>query len=285
MRSTERTFFPIGRAIQLLILMVCAAVLSSTALAQKTKFSDAATKKDVAVRTAIPEGGPAPTSVFITNGTMNCKAYSQQSGVDNVIGGRELVLDFGGTYDASFDFRTYTAAQGNVELVGTTPTTPPGTVSVSANATTLLSFMTQKQITAVILQDASKTYVYGYDIPQIGYTTSGMNLSTNGAAITNIHFCFNQPLTPTAADATVSGRVLTPGGRAISGARITVIDAESGETFSAVTNPFGYYTVEGLEAGRLYTATVERKGYKFANATRVVSLTDSLADMDFVSNQ
>ena len=269
--------------------MACVAVLSSAVFAQRTRSFDDGnvfTKQKTVERTAIaPELGTQPTTTYSTNGDLTCKGYSQLSAVDNVVGGRELLLAFGGTYSTTFDYRDYLATQGTVDLIGTTATTPPGTVTVSTNTNTLLSFMTAKQITAVILRDAVKSYVFVYDIGGIHYTNDGNNLSTNGVAITSISFCFNQPVVPTAADVSISGRVLTPSGRAVGGARITVTDGSTGEIFAAITNPFGYYTIDGLEAGGFYIATVAKKGVKFETDTRAISLSDSLADVDFVSKQ
>lgn len=289
MKLLERGILFFERPLRLLCFLACATVLSSAVFAQRTRsFGDGSifTKEKTVERTALAsEAGTQPTSTFSTNGDLNCKAYSQLGRADNVVGGRELALDFGGTYSTTFEYRDYVSPQGVVDLIGTTATSPPGTVTVSTNSNTLLSFMTAKQITAVILRDGTRSYVFVYDIGGIHYTNDGMNLSTNGAAITGISFCFNQSVIPTAADVSVSGRVLTPSGRAVGGARITITDGSTGEVFSAMTSPFGYYTVEGLEAGGFYIATVAKKGVKFETGTRAFTLNDSLADMDFVSNQ
>ena len=90
---------------------------------------------------------------------------------------------------------------------------------------------------------------------------------------------------PTAADVSVSGRVLTAQGRAVSGARITVTNAGTGRIYSAMTDPFGYYTIEALDSEAFYVANVSKKGMKFVEDTKSFSLTDNVADMDFVANQ
>ena len=94
----------------------------------------------------------------------------------------------------------------------------------------------------------------------------------------------NTQLTPSAAAASVSGRAVDSLGRGIGGARITVTNAQNGNTFSAITNPFGYYTVTGLEVEEFYTITISHKRYTFADDTRTFSLHDDLGGVDFVAN-
>jgi len=94
----------------------------------------------------------------------------------------------------------------------------------------------------------------------------------------------NSQLTPSAAPASISGRVLNSFGAGIGGARLTVVDAASGETFAAISNPFGYYTVEGTEVGNFYIMTVSHKQYVFADNTRTFTLQDNVSGMDFIAN-
>ena len=73
-------------------------------------------------------------------------------------------------------------------------------------------------------------------------------------------------------------------GYGIGGARITVTNAADGSLHSALTNPFGYYTVSDLSVDEFYTISVSHKRYEFADGTRTFSLTDNIADVDFVAN-
>lgn len=88
------------------------------------------------------------------------------------------------------------------------------------------------------------------------------------------------PLAPTAANATVSGRVVTDTRRGISKAYVTMIDAE-GNLRSAVTNPFGYYRFVDVRVGEFYVLSVRHKRWRFE--TRVVSVNEDLSDLDFVA--
>jgi hypothetical protein len=87
-------------------------------------------------------------------------------------------------------------------------------------------------------------------------------------------------LAPTAAFVPVGGRVMTDDGRGLFGAKV-VISGTDGTARSAITNPFGYYRFEGIEAGRTYVVQVAHKRYSFA--PRTVSVSDEIADLNFVA--
>ncbi|MGI8812875.1 MAG: carboxypeptidase-like regulatory domain-containing protein [Pyrinomonadaceae bacterium] len=94
----------------------------------------------------------------------------------------------------------------------------------------------------------------------------------------------NLQLAPSAAPASVSGRVIDSYGRGVSGARITVTEASDGSSHVVLTNGFGYYTVDNLPAGELYVVTVAHKRYTFTDDTRALSLNEDVADLDFIAN-
>lgn len=85
---------------------------------------------------------------------------------------------------------------------------------------------------------------------------------------------------PTAANVSVSGRVLTRNNTGVFRAVVTITDA-AGNARSAVTNPFGYYRFEGLEAGQSYVVSVTSKRAKFA--PQVITPNESLTDVNFIS--
>lgn len=92
-------------------------------------------------------------------------------------------------------------------------------------------------------------------------------------------------LAPSAANGGISGRVITPGGRGIGMTTVTISGGTLGHPVTALTNPFGYYSVAGLEAGQTYSVSVSAKGYQFAESTRIITVQDDLAGVDFVSIQ
>lgn len=91
-------------------------------------------------------------------------------------------------------------------------------------------------------------------------------------------------LGPTAAKVTAGGRVITAAGRGISGVLVTIIEPD-GNQRTTTTNPFGYYLFQHIEVGNTYIFTVSGKRYSFGQPTQVRFITDSLTDIDFVSNQ
>ncbi len=102
--------------------------------------------------------------------------------------------------------------------------------------------------------------------------------------------CFNggwgiEFLTSTAANASISGRVLTAGGNGIRNAEVVISGGTLTEPMRVQTGSFGYYNFEGLQTGQTYIITVNSRRYVFSVPTRVVTLSDNIADLDFVAIQ
>lgn len=89
------------------------------------------------------------------------------------------------------------------------------------------------------------------------------------------------PLSPTAAGVTITGRVRTADGTGIRNAILTLTNAE-GETRTAVSSAFGYYTFLDVPAGQTYILSVSTKRYAFGQPQIVIAVQDSLDDVDFV---
>jgi hypothetical protein len=90
-------------------------------------------------------------------------------------------------------------------------------------------------------------------------------------------------LPSTAAPATISGRVMTADGRGIRNAKVVVTGNSLQEPLIATTGSFGYYSFAGLTAGETYVVTVNSKRYTFTAPSRVVTLVDNIADMNFTA--
>jgi hypothetical protein len=99
--------------------------------------------------------------------------------------------------------------------------------------------------------------------------------------ISNVDFSI---VAPTAAAASVSGRVLNSSGRGISRAVLTIQNTTDNEFRRGVTNQFGYFTFLDLPVGNFYILTVERKGIEFSDNTQSFTLNDNLTDIKFISN-
>jgi trimeric autotransporter adhesin len=87
---------------------------------------------------------------------------------------------------------------------------------------------------------------------------------------------------PTAASATISGRVVNSSGRGISRARLSITDA-NGQIRFAATNPFGYYRFADLPTGAEYVLSIGSKNYEFEQPTRLISLQDNLEGENFTA--
>jgi hypothetical protein len=87
----------------------------------------------------------------------------------------------------------------------------------------------------------------------------------------------------TAAGASLSGRVTTSDLRGIRNAKVVVSGGDLREPIITTTGSFGYYMVDGLNAGQTYVVTVNSKRYNFTVPTRVVTLVDNVRDLDFTA--
>lgn len=88
---------------------------------------------------------------------------------------------------------------------------------------------------------------------------------------------------PTSAVAGIGGKVVTGDGRGISGAVLTISGGNLIHQKTAITNPFGFYRFEGLEAGQTYIVTVGSKRYLFSTPTRSIELLDNINGYDFIA--
>ncbi len=84
---------------------------------------------------------------------------------------------------------------------------------------------------------------------------------------------------PTAAAATVSGRV-TNGKRGIAKARV-YLTGQNGETRTAMTNPFGYFSFSEVHSGESYIVNVFSKSYTFL--PQVITVYEDLDNLNFLA--
>lgn len=82
---------------------------------------------------------------------------------------------------------------------------------------------------------------------------------------------------PTAAAAIVSGRV-TNGRRGLAKARV-YLTGQNGETRTAITNSFGYFSLSDVQAGESYIITVLSKSYTFL--PQVITVSGDLDNVNF----
>ena len=103
--------------------------------------------------------------------------------------------------------------------------------------------------------------------------------NTNRILYTTVDKGAFEGFAPTAATVSVSGRV-TNGRRGIYGARIEYVD-QYGQTHTAMTNSFGYFSFNEVEIGTIYVFNVYAKRHTFA--PKAVSLTQAVSDLNFVA--
>jgi len=76
---------------------------------------------------------------------------------------------------------------------------------------------------------------------------------------------------------------MTADGRPIRNASITITGNSLAEPRVVQTGSFGYYTFDGLRTGETYVVTVSQRRFIFQTPSRVVTLTDNIADLDFIA--
>lgn len=92
-------------------------------------------------------------------------------------------------------------------------------------------------------------------------------------------------LIPTAGEASVAGRVLDRRNRGVRGVRLSLFNATTGETVSATTNSFGYYSFDELDLLNFYVLTAyDTRKYTIVNPERSFTLRDNLANVDFFAD-
>jgi CSLREA domain-containing protein len=89
---------------------------------------------------------------------------------------------------------------------------------------------------------------------------------------------FEVQAVPTAASVSVSGRVLTSGGRGLMNATVVMTDL-NGNTRTARTGSFGYFRFNEVEAGQTYIFNVSSKRYSFA--PQVITIMEDLTELNF----
>ncbi|MCU0238114.1 MAG: carboxypeptidase regulatory-like domain-containing protein [Pyrinomonadaceae bacterium] len=88
---------------------------------------------------------------------------------------------------------------------------------------------------------------------------------------------------PTAANASISGKVTNEFGRGAARVGVTLTTLGTGTRVTTTTNMFGYYQFQDLPSGELYMVSVdENKRYVFDNPSQTVQLNESLESVNFV---
>ena len=263
---------------RILAALVFASLVGASAFGQK----GAQIKSTKTVDNAIAGPAASVAPVVFDGQNINCAdlnaLHVNGSGdirFSHIITNDEMKLNFGDP-NGTFPF---TNGSGRI-VIGTEYPTRSVTISSSSNPGTVASWSSQLPITAVNVKVGNTSYVYPYK----PFALSDTNLATGDArGISHVTFCFGEPVNPTAAEVSLSGRVVDANGIGISKAQMVLVRGMTGEVKIALTNAFGYYSFDGLDITDIYVLNVSHKRFGFAGSQRVVSLNDNLTDVDFVA--
>jgi hypothetical protein len=151
-------------------------------------------------------------------------------------------------------------------------TTPTATVTIPAGTYDGVSAASLFPIPFSIRSDV---------FPEPDETVTFAITAAPGTTIASITGCGTPPVTTstytitnddivTAAPVIISGQVLDLGGRPIMNARLR-LTSTTGDTYSAHTNPFGYFVFDRVPSGTTYVLETSAKGHSFEAQTMSIS--------------
>jgi len=207
--------------------------------------------------------------------------------VDNISGLGVFAFQFNVLYNpavidpsgVNFGCSTAGTLAGDAGLTPTCNILPDGTLRVSVSG---VAPMTGSGTVMNLTFATDAAAVLGSTSP---LTFENVFFFNSGGALANVpHNGQVTVIGPTAAGVSLGGRVLTADGRGVQNARIVVTGGALSEPRYAVTGTFGYYNFEDLPAGQTYVVTINSKRFTFASPSRVVNVTDNVADIDFIAD-
>ena len=93
---------------------------------------------------------------------------------------------------------------------------------------------------------------------------------------------WNAPsLVPTAANVSISGRVVREDGMGITNVRVTLEGGALTTPRIARTSSFGYFTFDDVESAHTYVISVSSKSYGFGQPSQTISVIDNVTDLIF----
>ncbi|MGD9563768.1 MAG: carboxypeptidase-like regulatory domain-containing protein [Pyrinomonadaceae bacterium] len=135
------------------------------------------------------------------------------------------------------------------------------------------------QITGTVKSDAidwTNTTIFGIDTPPEDSFLQFQNAGILDPTIARIKAA------PTAADASISGEVRTLSGMPIANARVTVLNANTGEVKTVRSDNTGSFVVSGLAVNTFYIVSAGHKGYRFVDEPVALNLTDNVTGLAFI---
>jgi len=124
----------------------------------------------------------------------------------------------------------------------------------------------------------SVTDTTGYN----GVLSGAPTLLATAAVNTNFRGIAFAPVSPSAADVTVTGRLVTSQGAAVGQATV-ILTSSSGTIQSAISNPFGYFSFPSLTAGETYVININARRAAFR--PRTLSVEDNISDLLMIADE
>jgi hypothetical protein len=216
-----------------------------------------------------------------------------------------------GTYIFHVGQGAYTPLTANV----TTLTTNPSSLTARSFDSTLAGFSpTQSLSRNWSLEEtgdltATLTFVYDVDANDVNGTeanyriwkreangtatdmcgapcvTPGTNTLGPLAGVTSFsRWTGAEAITPTAAEANISGRIMTASGMPIANVKVVLNGGDLPGAVVVYTGQLGYYNFENLPVGQNYVVTVKSRRFTFSNPSHLINLQDSIFSEDFIAD-
>ena len=228
--------------------------------------------------------------VFLINSTINGNSSQPDWFGQNTLAGTNVSAAYG-TTTVTFSGVFSGGTTNVVPIDPTTAGTVPGGYSLGAGfpAYEITTTATYSAPLTVCLQVPSVTVEATFNALTLFHSENGVLIDRTSsrdfptrticATVDSLSpFVVAEDLTPTAANVSVGGRVLTSDGIGISKVRISIAD-QSGETRRAMTNSFGYYNFDEVPAGQTYVIAASHKRYLFG--PQVLTVTENITNLDF----
>ncbi len=206
----------------------------------------------------------------------------------------KLVANLDGSFSSSRSFPFSSSANfgmSGFSLVDNDPSQFGGGSITNAN---IRSFGPSNMITITELPVAGSGYSLadiscverGGGFPSVNNSTVDLATGTASIIVDEQEFVtctfLNSQLVPSAANTSISGRVMNANGNGIRNATVVATDSD-GTVRTTMTSGFGYYVLPDLPTGRSYVMTVKSKFGMFT--PRFVTLEDALSGVDFIAGQ
>lgn len=122
---------------------------------------------------------------------------------------------------------------------------------------------------------------YGGQTVRIRFRTT-VTVSYAGPGQVEIDAVSVQTIAPTAAPVSITGRLFTADGRAVSRASVTITD-QYGVSRSVTASSFGYYRFDDVRAGETYIIGVSHRQYRFPGSPAAVNVGDEITGLNFIA--